>query len=194
MTEVLNTLRDPNHRVRQPFVNCLLLAYGSGSTQTKLRSAFESSPLLLENVLTILDRAPLILRGKLYLLLGYIFNCGNGSLLHRAAQLRLFIVLSHDSKKALPEADINTHVQAEHGYMIHCTHCFLYVIADAVPRWMAELESTLRVTAQRKRPPPQQLKDLRRHLNNLPGIADALASPLVRSYVQSPPRDPLVVL
>jgi hypothetical protein len=179
VAEVLGTLRDPNHRVRQPFVNCLLLAYSSGGNLKKLRSSLADTPLLLENIMSILDRAPAILRGKLYLLLAYLFNRGTGSLLHHAAQLRLFTVLSHDMKKPAPDTDETTTEDSE--YMLSCASCFLYVIADAVPRWMAGLEATLRVTSQRKRPPLQQIKKLRGHFEVLPGVTDVLANPLIRT-------------
>jgi hypothetical protein len=185
---IINTLRDPNHRVRQPFVNCLLLAYSSHNTGVaRLGPALsELNQLLLENALSILDRAHMVLRGKLYLLLAHVFNRpGGGVVLLRAVQLRMFTVLAHDTRRGATADDPSSDpaLQDHTQYMLRCADCLLSVMADAVPQWLGALDRTLALTAPRKRPPTHQVREIRLHLDVLPGVVAAISTPIVRLHV-----------
>ena len=100
----------------------------------RLISGLLDTPDLIESVMSIIERVPIVIRAKLYLLLAYACEKDDtGMLLLRATQLRLFTMVSRDDRfdddppeKRGPDGSAEHHEPAESDTVRHFDFFFFF--------------------------------------------------------------------
>ena len=196
LAAVVGTLRDPSNRVKQPMINAFLVGFLAGSGLPRLISGLLDMPDLIENIMSIIERVPIVIRAKLYLLLAYACeNDDTGMLLLRATQLRLFTMVSRDDRfeddppeKRGPDGTAEQRAaesDTDRYYLLNCAAVLLRVISTAVPAVLVRLETVVITVSGRKRPSGAQAKELRGVMAALPGVLSAVTCHLVRPSLYS---------
>lgn len=175
---VIEVLRDPHAKVRQPFINIMLLAFDPDHGLPRLRLGFAEEAALVENIMHGLDSSPTVLRAKCYLLLSRAFDVNRGCFV-QAVRLRLFHGLEKDSRRAVDPEMLGDQ------YLFQCGGQLFGVVARLVPVMLKTLNDTLVIVSGRKRPSASQAKALRMHLAALPAVLSALVSPLATPIIYS---------
>eukprot|EP00041_Stephanoeca_diplocostata_P028254 m.794700 g.794700 ORF g.794700 m.794700 type:complete len:1626 (+) comp23340_c0_seq1:451-5328(+) len=188
---LVDLLRDPSARVRQPILNCLLLAFMPSSPPlSRVQSALVDSAELLTNILAILERSPVVLRGKLYLLVAYLVRADeSGTTFLRAAQSRLLHIMQRDLHRHHTPADdqspTDASAAANDAYVLQCGQCVCAAVATVVPHVVARLADVVAAVSRRKRPTHSQVKEMRTHLDLLSGAVTAVQAQAVGDLVVS---------
>lgn len=189
---VVSTLRDPSNRVKQPMVTALLVGFAA-SGLPRLVSGFIDLPEFVDNIMSIIERVPVVIRAKLYLLLASAMKLdAAGSLFVRATQLRLFVILGRDDRhddeplenlNQNPKSNVG--VDSDQRYLMSCAAVLVKGVTETLPQLLSRLESVTMSISGRKRPSGTQAKEIRHLMTTLPAILTAILSPLVRVEMYS---------
>eukprot|EP00051_Salpingoeca_urceolata_P012681 m.156979 g.156979 ORF g.156979 m.156979 type:complete len:1566 (+) comp17569_c0_seq8:231-4928(+) len=177
---IVDVLKSASSRVRQPFVNMMVLVFCNLADLPRMETALADCSRMVTLLMKPFESLPTVLKAKVYLLLSQVGR-RNPERLLQACNTRLLHFLEHAD--AMESSRDKAPVAADVEYLLMCGGLLVQVLASATLETAQQTKTLLDSVAGRRHPSAAQARALKGALGVWGLVLFTVTSPLTRPLV-----------